>query len=72
MQEGALIRGGCMWSLMNLYSLGFLSIPCRLCCSLGGGSIGFKFRLNLESDPCGILTLTNLPSEFLIYLNINS
>ena len=59
-----------MWSLMDLYALGFLSIPYRLCCSSDEGSIGFKFRLNLESDSCGILTLTNLPSEFLIHWNI--
>ena len=60
-----------MLSLMDLYALGFLSTPYRLCCSSGGGSIGFKFRLNSESDSRGILTLTNLPFEFLIHWNIN-
>ena len=72
MQEGALIRGGCIWSLVDLNALRFLSTPYGLCCSSCGGSIGFKFRLNSESDSCGILTLTNLPFEFLIDWNINS
>ena len=67
MQEGALIREGCMWSLMDLNVLGFLSNPYRLCCSSDGGSIGFKFRFNSDSDSCGILTLTNQPLEFLIH-----
>ena len=61
-----------MWSLMDLYALGFLFLPYRLCCSSGRGSIGFKFKLNSESDSCGILTLTSLPSESLIQWNINS
>ena len=61
-----------MWSLMDLNALGFLSTPCRLYCSSSGGSIGFKFKLNLESGSCEILTLTNFPSEFLIHWNINS
>ena len=67
MQEGALIRGECIWSLMDLYALGFLFAPYGLYCSSGTGSIELKFRLNSESDSCGILTLTNLPSEFLIH-----
>ena len=61
-----------MWSLMNLNALRFLSTPYRLCCSSSGGSIGFKLRLNLEFDSCGILIFTNLPSEFLDHWNINS
>ena len=61
-----------MWSLMDLNALRFLSIPYRLCCSSGGGSIRLKFRTNSESDSYGILTFTNLPSEFLNHWNINS
>ena len=72
MQEGALIRGGCMWFLMDLYALGFLSTPYSLCCSSGGGSIGFKCRHNLEFDSYVILIFTNLPYEFLNHWNINS
>ena len=72
MQRGALNRGGCMWSLMDLNVLRFLS---TLYCSSCGGSIGSKFRLTLEyvsCDSCGTLILTNLPFEFLNHWNINS
>ena len=39
-------------------------------CSLGGGSIVLKLRLNSESNSCGILIFTNMPSEFLNHWNI--
>ena len=28
MQEGALTLGGCMWSLIDLYAIGFTGVPC--------------------------------------------
>ena len=28
MQEGALTLGGCMWSLIDLYVVGFIGAPC--------------------------------------------
>ena len=61
-----------MRSLMDLNALGFLSTPYRLRFSSGGGSFGFKFSPNSESDSCGIIILTNLPSEFLNHYNIIS
>ena len=71
MHEGALTRGGCMWSLMDLYALRFLWFPWCLCCSSGGGSIRLLSKFN--SQPCsyGILVLTNLLAVFLSHWNIN-
>ena len=70
--EGALTLRGCMWSLMDLYALGFLCIPCWLYCSSSGGSIWSLFKLT--SQPCsyGALILSNLPSIFLSHWFINS
>ena len=65
MHEGALTRGGCMWSLMDLYAFRFLYIPYWLYCSLGGGSIWPLSRFNSQPCSCGILVLTNLPAVFL-------
>ena len=28
MQEGAITLGGCMWSLIDLYAVGFTGAPC--------------------------------------------
>ena len=60
MQEGALTLGGCMWSLIYLYAMGFLLIPCWLCCSSGRGSIGSLSRLTSNPSSIGALTLCNL------------
>ena len=72
MQEGALTCGGCIWSLMDLNALRFLSTPCWLCCFSCGGSIGSKFRFTSLSNSYGTLVLTNLPFVFLVNWNINS
>ena len=71
MQEGALIPGGCMWSLMDLYALRFLSTGYRLCYSSSGSSIWSVFKFSPESGSCGKLTLTSLPFEFLTHSNMH-
>ena len=69
--EGALTLGGCMWSLMDLYALGFLCTPCWLCYSSGGGSILSLFKLTSQLCSCGTLILSNLSVVFLSHWCIN-
>ena len=70
--EGALILRGCMWSLMDLYALGFLCTPYWICCFSGGGSILSLFKLISQFCSCGALILSNLPAVFLSHWYINS
>ena len=65
MHEAALTLGVCIWSLIDMYALGFLGIPYLLCCSSGGGSLCSVFRLTSQPCSCGTLVLSNLPVVFL-------